>query len=74
MADALALAEKIADTGLGGGGDNLDEAIQSYEERMFSRGVDLITKSSRNGQLMFYQNGPERLVQALKSGTFGPCL
>ena len=72
MTDALALADKIAAAlvaGEGGEGDSLDQAVRSYEEDMFARGVRLITKSSRNGQLLFYQEGPEPLVQLLKSGS-----
>ena len=47
--DSLQLAESIKTFGI----DRLDEAVAEYEKKMLPRGVDLITRSNANGELMF---------------------
>ncbi|KAI8627848.1 hypothetical protein F5Y19DRAFT_157018 [Xylariaceae sp. FL1651] len=66
MTDAWALASKIAAYGTEG----LDRAVREYEEEMFTRGVDLITRSARNGELIFHKEGPEAMLRAVEGGLF----
>ncbi|KAH8668564.1 hypothetical protein BX600DRAFT_435095 [Xylariales sp. PMI_506] len=65
MADALALATKIAEYGI----EDMDRAVREYEAEMFPRGVDLITRSAANGELLYNTAGPGDLVQALQGGS-----
>ncbi|KAL9089770.1 MAG: hypothetical protein Q9165_005564 [Trypethelium subeluteriae] len=60
MHDSLQLAQQIAKHGL----DDLDLAVSEYEKLMFPRAVDLITRSSRNGELLFAPDAPRGFLQA----------
>jgi 2-polyprenyl-6-methoxyphenol hydroxylase-like FAD-dependent oxidoreductase len=66
MTDARELASKIIACGTG----DMGRAVREYEEGMFARGIDLIERSARNGELMFHHDGPADLVQSMHGGLF----
>jgi len=44
--------------------------VREYEEEMFARGIDLISRSAQNGELMFHKDGPAALLRAVGDGLF----
>lgn len=55
MHDSLQLAQEIVKAGT----ERLDEAVAAYEEVMLPRAIDLITKSTASGELIFAPDAPE---------------
>ena len=49
MFDSFQLANDISECGI----ERLDEAVRKYEDKMFPRAIDLITRSEENGKLLF---------------------
>ncbi len=64
MADSLALARAIAQHGL----ERLGTAVAEYEKDMFPRAIDLITRSTASGDLIFAEDSPRGLVEMISSG------
>lgn len=60
MEDSLKLATKIAEYGI----DNLDQAIQEYEEDMFRRGIATITDGNQMAVAM-YGESPQALLDLM---------
>lgn len=56
MHDSLQLAKKIISCGT----MRLDEAVARYEKAMFPRAIDLITRSTASGELLFAEDAPEK--------------
>lgn len=54
MTDSLQLAQQIVKHGL----DDLDRAVSEYEKLMFPRGIDLISRSTKSGELFFAPDSP----------------
>jgi len=54
MMDGLQLAQQIVKHGL----DDLDRAVLEYEKLMFPRGIDLISRSMKSGELFFAPDAP----------------
>ncbi|KAI1632929.1 hypothetical protein F4809DRAFT_55484 [Biscogniauxia mediterranea] len=67
MTDALELANKIAECGVG----DLDRAVREYEEGMFPRAVKLINDGLVVGHAMFHDNNPDEFMRAVREGMFG---
>lgn len=66
MADALVLAEKIAEYGTEREG--LQRAVREYEADMQVRAKGLITRTERNGELLFDRQGaPHTFVKMVQS-------
>jgi 2-polyprenyl-6-methoxyphenol hydroxylase-like FAD-dependent oxidoreductase len=67
MVDAIELSSRISEYGIDNG---LDRAVQEYEQDMFRRGIDLITRSARNGEVFFAEDSPQTFLKALQDGSF----
>ncbi|CZT19871.1 related to tetracycline resistance protein from transposon Tn4351/Tn4400 [Ramularia collo-cygni] len=61
LQDSAQLARKIREYGLG----NLDQAVREYEQDMFDRGIDLISRSAESGELLFASDAPTRWLQKM---------
>jgi 2-polyprenyl-6-methoxyphenol hydroxylase-like FAD-dependent oxidoreductase len=60
MADALQLANKIDEHGIG----NIDQALQAYEAEMFTRGIAAIAESQAMAEVM-YSDNPQAFVHLM---------
>ena len=60
MYDSVQLAQQIVKHGL----DDLNRAVSEYEKSMFPRAVDLISRSTESGKLLFAPDAPWGLLQA----------
>jgi len=60
MADSLQLAQQIIKYGL----NDLDRAVSEYEQLMFPRGIDLISRSTKSGELFFAPDAPRGWLKA----------
>ncbi|EMC92684.1 hypothetical protein BAUCODRAFT_258020 [Baudoinia panamericana UAMH 10762] len=54
MYDSLQLAQQIVKHGV----DDLTAAVAAYEKEMFPRGIDLIQRSAKSGELLFAPDAP----------------
>ncbi|RMZ89521.1 hypothetical protein DV736_g3257, partial [Chaetothyriales sp. CBS 134916] len=60
MTDSLQLAQQIIKHGLG----DLDRAVSEYEKVMLPRGIDLINRSTKSGDLLFAPDTPRGWLKA----------
>ncbi|RYP50878.1 hypothetical protein DL768_003713 [Monosporascus sp. mg162] len=67
MEDSTILASRLDAHGL----DELDAAVQEYEEDMFCRATKHIASGLRMAEFMFHKDSPAAFIQALKDGKIG---
>ena len=60
MYDSVQLAQQIVKHGL----DDLNRAVSEYEKLMFPRAIDLISRSTESGKLLFAPDSPRGFLQA----------
>lgn len=60
MYDSVQLAQQIIKYG-----DHLNRAVSEYEKLMFPRAIDLISRSTGTGKLLFAPDAPRGLSQAM---------
>lgn len=59
MHDSIQLAEQIRKHGV----ENLHQAVAEYEQEMFPRAIDLISRSAHNGEMLMAPDAPKRFLQ-----------